>query len=417
MSDIRMLVDNEFREFVDIVGNAYPGSRVNSAEDKQKLEEAYILTQKEEPRINFYGCFRDGKLVGGMRYYDFMMNFRGSEIKAGGVGQVAVDLMHKKEKVARDMVSHFINHYRDEGALFAMLYAFRPDFYRNMGFGLGAKVSQYCVRPADLPAESGKAHVEFFRAAQRQELMEFYHRMYRNIHGMIRREEFELSNIINYAENMLAICKKDGRIQGCMVFSFRKANESNFLLNDIYIREILYENTGALMELLAFLNSQQDQIRHVIINIHDDYLNYIFKDPRNCSGNLHTPVYHECNLQELGVMYRAINIEGILKELKARSFGVQVCKLKLTIEDDFLADNNRSFIVHFTEGHASFEPGKEYEAELKMKIADFSSMIIGAVSLKKLYGYNLAELSDPGYVEILDKIFGCDEKPICVSQF
>ena len=55
-----------------------------------------------------YGVFRDGKMVGIYRNFDFTMNVRGNLVPAGGLGMVAVDLTHKKEHIAKEIVESFL---------------------------------------------------------------------------------------------------------------------------------------------------------------------------------------------------------------------------------------------------------------------------------------------------------------------
>jgi predicted acetyltransferase len=48
-----------------------------------------------------------------MCLHDFTMDFLGVRIPAGGVGQVAVDLLHKKEHVAKEMMAYSPQHYQE----------------------------------------------------------------------------------------------------------------------------------------------------------------------------------------------------------------------------------------------------------------------------------------------------------------
>jgi len=57
--------------------------------------------------VHPYGLFEDGRLIGVMRLYDFTMKLLSTRTLVGGVGSVAVDLLHKKEKIARDMILYF----------------------------------------------------------------------------------------------------------------------------------------------------------------------------------------------------------------------------------------------------------------------------------------------------------------------
>lgn len=68
-----------------------------------------------DPIINIFGLFEAGDLRGAMRLYDFTMRLHGVDMLVGGVGGVAVDLLHKKERVAYDMLQFFQAHYRKKG--------------------------------------------------------------------------------------------------------------------------------------------------------------------------------------------------------------------------------------------------------------------------------------------------------------
>jgi len=131
MEEIRRLSEAEIKEFVDIVINAYPGWGFNTPEEKQKLEDKLTRTQKEKGTTNFYGFFRENELLGGMRLHDFKMRLGSQKVAAGGLGLVAVHLLHKKEKVAREIVSYFIRHFRERKAPIAMLYPFNPVLQEN----------------------------------------------------------------------------------------------------------------------------------------------------------------------------------------------------------------------------------------------------------------------------------------------
>jgi len=64
-----------------------------------------------------------------MILYDFSMNVHNHLMLAGGIGLVVVSLLHKKEKVAREMLRFFLHYYRDRQVSLVTLYPFRPDFY------------------------------------------------------------------------------------------------------------------------------------------------------------------------------------------------------------------------------------------------------------------------------------------------
>jgi len=137
MRQIRRLAEKNLAELVQVTINAYPAFR---PENIDRHRENFLRAMEDDDTIEFYGLFEDDKMVGSMRLHDFRMQLHSQRIRAGGVGMVAVDLMHKKEKVCRDMIQFFLYHLREKGAAMALLYPFRSDFYMQMGFGFGSKM-------------------------------------------------------------------------------------------------------------------------------------------------------------------------------------------------------------------------------------------------------------------------------------
>jgi hypothetical protein len=52
-----------------------------------------------------------------------------------------------------------------------------------------------------------------------------------------------------------------------------------------------------------------------------------------------------------------------------------------------------------------------------MDVAEFFSLLVGVVNFRSLHKYGLAEISDPGYVGTIDKVFAVEDKPICTTAF
>jgi predicted acetyltransferase len=92
----------------------------------------------------YVGLYRGETLQGAARLHDFVMNVRGAQIPAAGIGMVAVDLAYKKEHVARDLMHGWLEYCRKQDIPFALLYPFRPDFYKQMGFSSVAKRRAIC---------------------------------------------------------------------------------------------------------------------------------------------------------------------------------------------------------------------------------------------------------------------------------
>ncbi len=397
-----------------VFADAYPGFKVTTEEDRARLAERALHLHEEEPTVQYHGLFRQGRLQGMMCFYDFSMNFLQARIPAGGIGQVAVALPHKKEHVAKEMMLYFLRHYRDRGTPLAALYPFRPDFYRRMGFGYGTKMNQYKVRPSALPRGPSKAQVRYLSEADRKALVACYQRYVANTHGMMEKSEREVKRLFAPQHRILGY-EQDGDIQGYLVFTFEQGE--TFLLNDIQIKEFIYENLQALSELLTFLHTQDDQIRHIIVNTQDEYFHYLLVDPRNDSQHLIPDVYHETNAQGVGLMYRVLDAPRLFDLLRERDFGGQTCTLELEIADSFLPENAGSLLLSFEDGRVRQVRGRTPDVHVRLDIAEFSSLLTGSVDFCSLVRYGLAEIRQPEHTATINRIFAVDRKPICTTSF
>src|SRR4051794_34061950 len=100
---LRQLNEQELEQYIEILGTAYPVMRLSTPESKESMKKR-MLDFEKDTRLHHFGLFRQDKLVGGMRFFDFTMNLHSVKIKAGGVGSVAVSFLHKKQKVAFNLI-------------------------------------------------------------------------------------------------------------------------------------------------------------------------------------------------------------------------------------------------------------------------------------------------------------------------
>ncbi len=415
--EIRPLTQTELADFAAIVAGAFPGWGLAGEEARQRLVERMARWAVDDPGSVAYGLFRDGKLLGGARYLDFTMNLHGTRAQAGGLGLVAVHLAHKKEKVARDMVRHFLRHCRERGVCLAMLYPFRHDFYKQMGFGYGSPVYQYRVLPSALPKGPSKSHVRLLNKGDLDAVLACYARQVQRTHGMIEKTTWEKARLFDRPEVYMAGCWLGDALQGYVVFSFRQPIRDNDYINDLHVTELYYDTREALAELLAFLRSQADEVRRVVFSVQGEGFHHLFADPRDGSDASLHPISHQIGQVGLGLMYRVVDVPGAFRVLQNRDFGGQTCRLKLTVHDTFLPENDGSVLIHFADGKARIMDSGEHDVEVQMDVAEFSSLFMGVIPFRALYDYNLAEISDARWVHTVSRIFAADSRPVCTTMF
>ena len=107
--------EQDFQDFAQVYVNAYPSMGQPAEQVAQRL---YEISTKDEVS-EFTGVAENGALVGGMRLIDYKMNYYGEMILAGGVGGVAVDLLHKKKGLAKDLINYYLDYYEQKGSALA----------------------------------------------------------------------------------------------------------------------------------------------------------------------------------------------------------------------------------------------------------------------------------------------------------
>ena len=417
MDRIKKIPLKDFEAFARIAIKAYPPIVSPSEDAAEKFAGRLIRQQQADRTFTAYGLYRKQKLLGGLRLHDFKMTMYSTIVPVGGGGLLAVDLVHKKEHVARDLMIFFLEHFRKRGYPLATLYPFRPDFYRQMGFGYGPRLNQFRFNPADLPPGHEKVHIVPLDKKDTGELAKCHDRIAARTHGMMKISNFQMERMLRPAMTMVGY-RKGRELLGYMVFTFRPYNKDNFVSNDLVISELLYEDPEVFHEFMAFLRSQADQVRHIVYNTFDDYFHFYPADPRDDSDNMIAPVYHQSNVQGVGIMYRVIDIPRLFSVLKDHDFGGQTLRVKMTITDSFMSENAGNWVIHADKGRVKLKSSRgDADVEIKLDIAEFSSLIMGVISFSDLYRMGLADISDTGQVGAVDRLLFSEQKPICTAQF
>lgn len=407
--EIRTIKKEESELLGKIGFNAFPGGG-NTVEGVAGWIEDTILSQN--PDDIFYGAFKGQQLVGGTRYLNFQMNLLSQTIKLGGLGFVCVDLLHKKEGVAKELMMAFLNHYRSQGVNITMLYPFSIPFYKKMGFGLGTEMYKFQVTPDSFPKGDSKEHLCYATEEDQELLLSCYNRFAEKTNGMIYKRSFHLSKELN-----TIVYKEDGQIKGYMSFAFNPVQENYRYLHNLRLYHLIYEDEKVLREFSTFLNSQSDQVQRIIHVTQDDSLKYFLKNPTNDQWDAFNSIYIETYLTAQGAMYRVTDVAGIFADLAKHNFSNQDCRLKITVQDTLLPENAGSTIVVFEKGWIqSIGSAGEYDVEIILDIADFSSLLVGGIHFKRLHKYGLVSVSDTSYLATLEGIFQ-NEKPICLTDF
>lgn len=421
--EIRLLTEAEYAEYVTISADAYPGFPVPTTTDRIEAAER-LATQVTEGRFRLFGLFRDGALAGGMRLFRFTMTVRDASLVVGGVGSVAVHPLFRKQGVARSLIRYYHQNCRDEGSAISCLYPFRPDFYRRMGYGYGAKKAEYQLRPAAFPPAVGRSDLRFAVESDRDAMIACYNRYAAVTNGMFVR--FAGDFHVEFADSSMRslIYSEEGVVHGYLVYEYRRGAATSRMSNDLFVYELIYETPAALAQLLGFLNGQQDQARYIIFPTQDEHIHHLLSDPRTGNERMIAPVYHESNVQGIGMMYKVLNVPGLFRQLAAKQhdFNGQSVRLRLRVDDPFFGESAGITLLHFDQGQVQVMPDDgsldgEYDVAVRLSIGHLSSLVLGVVDLRSLVRYGEATISRPSLLPVVNRLFATDAKPICMTGF
>ena len=284
-----------------------------------------------------------------------------------------------------------------------------------MGFGYGTKINEYRIKPGDLPRRIPKKHIRFLKQRDRKAFKECCDRYFMKHHGMFQIKKHEIEYFFGRPEAKTVVYGEGMKILGYLSFVFKKTDK--LLQNNLVIRELIYENPYVLSELLAFLNTQADQISQIIFPTQEESFHFLPFDPRDGTGNIIPIIAHQTNTQGIGIMYRVIDTKRVFRILKNHNFNNQNCTLKISLRDSFLPQNEGSILLQFKNGFPLIKHNGKHDVEVRMNIADFSSLIMGVVQYRNLFEYGLSQLSDEAYLDVVEKIFSVAHRPICHTIF
>ncbi|MFC0189676.1 enhanced intracellular survival protein Eis [Fictibacillus aquaticus] len=412
MLEFKVMKSDEVETWLDLLDKAYPGFKA----PREKMVSFLTDIIEKEKTQDLYGLYDNGTLVGGVRLLQFQMNCGGAIVPAGGIGLVAIDLLRRREGLAKVLLKKSIDYFNERGVHIAALYPFETSFYKKAGFGHGVQISQYKIKPGSFSNKGNKENLKEWRGSveNRRKLLQCYNAVLEKTNGMTERIDRNLDSVFKDGQHTIVYENENGTVEGYLTFSYR--NEATFI-NSMDVKEMIYLTPQALNAFCSFFYSQKDQLERIIISSNDEYFRYLADDARNGDVAAFDSIYLETHVTADGLMYRVLDTKRFLHQLSSRNFGGLNGQLKLSINDSFLDENNGPVYASFTEGQIEVIEEGDARVELNMDISDFSSLIMGAVDMKGLLRLGLAEISDEAAADTVGRLFALDSKPVSMISY
>lgn len=417
---IQLLQLQDFEQAANIAALAYPGMNLQTPEKKAALAERLMKEQEEQNNTRYFGYFNEGKeLLGIYRLNDFECNINGKFQRIFGIGMVAVHLLHKKEKVAFHLLTHFHELARKEKVSIVSLYPFNPSFYRKMGYGFGPTRYEFKFKPEALIVDGKKGLVEFLSPNDEESIVQLYDDYANDHHGMMKRTWAERQQIKNAKTHYVGV-KENGRLIGALAFTLEPVKDSHFLHQHMIVYEWIWTKPDGYKQLASWLHSQQDQVDRIVYRTNDKSFVHALSNPSNDSNHLIPSVYHEVATTGSGLMYRLTNIIDFVFEMNFQNLRrpEEYTKLLIEIEDTFLTEQHGLYEIIYNGDFwsATKLPDSNEDVNIKISIQDISSWWMGCISLEALQQYGAVTINKMD-ARKLDDWFKPQNSPICFTSF
>jgi predicted acetyltransferase len=161
-TDVEALVELSLRAY-----------RVSSAEARREFYTDHPRFELKDVRVGEL----EGELVASLVLYPFQAYVRGERLAVTGIGSVAVSPEHRRRGVADALLRSALHEMCERGDAWSLLYPFRGDFYRRLGWGLVETPTLLSAPPSSLPASDEARRVRRARGADRPLVQALYERV------------------------------------------------------------------------------------------------------------------------------------------------------------------------------------------------------------------------------------------------
>ncbi len=407
MYHINILHDKDFDDFFRIFSNAYPQLKPSV----KIWEKKFPSMIDENLPVRLYGAFDDKNLLGIFTIHDFSMNFRNVPLKSSGIGSIAIDLLHKKEKVCKFIIEYFLEYCKITGKMFAQLYPFEPGFYFKMGFGYGSQIFAFSPDTKSLKFRGNKSSLRHLTLKDLDDVMSYYNKLQKVKHGLLSRSQNEYTEYLFRPGHIALGYYENNEMKGYMFFRLKQTWENR----ELHLVEMQYDCSEVLHTFLYFLNSQSDQVDNVFMYTFDQDLYHLLASPRSKNSTLFYPIYHKTADCGVGLMYRCTNIIKALEIVLTKSNMNAIEECKMRISDNFL--NKETFVnIDFNDKRVQ-EIEKSGEYDLDIPIQTFSSLIVGSLKFLSARKLGLIKCSDKEKIQLLNGLFSTERQPECYNIF
>ncbi|RYJ15218.1 GNAT family N-acetyltransferase [Halogeometricum borinquense] len=325
--------------------------------------------------------------------YDFTVRIRGDWHAAGGVSAVASPPEGRRQGAVSAMLDALLEHYREEGTAFSVLWPFEYEFYRRLGWATCTNYAEASIPPEQL-ADSAPQPAGTFRTLDPDKDLAAIREVHetwatealavRRTDGWWRERTFRGWETDPYVYGWF---DDEETLRGYLIYTISEGDDGR----DMRVWERAFTDHEARAHLLRFCRDHDSQVETVTFTTLPEWSRPIegLPDPRAATLEIKT-----------GPMARIVDVEAALTAL---SYDVQE-SVVLAVSDERCAWNDDTFELRVDAAGARVNR-VETTPDAELDVGALSQLAVGAREAAELERTGDLTVSDATVRETLADLF------------
>jgi predicted acetyltransferase len=376
--------------------HAFPGDN-SIAERARQLETGSAYGTIDDARI----AARNGRPVGACKLYRMRQRLAGATLPMMGLAAVAIAPEARRSGAGHELCRLALREARERGDIVSVLYAFRPDYYRAVGWGLVGELHSYRFRPEQLYARDDGC-VRLASAEDYGVVASTYARMLDGAHGAIERTTAAWKHHLGTPDTHVFLLDGDTDDTGYLLARYgRGAGREHRVL---HVHELVAGSAAAYGRLLAWIGRQRDLWRNIAYEASpDEHFALQLRDPRPAGFKPGRGLWDPVARVLRGPMLRLLDVRAALE--RRRGWGAAPpFSFVLAARDAELPDNTLPIRVDWDGSRMDVDtPGGGVRTRLEADIATLSQIYAGELKVSAAQRIGAAVVE--GDLAALDALF------------
>ncbi|MFC4025602.1 enhanced intracellular survival protein Eis [Oceanobacillus longus] len=324
-------------------------------------EEALIKKKEEADRHIIWGWMDKERLAAKLHLIPLSVYINGKTFKMGGISSVSTWPEYRRNGMVKQLLSHALNHMKENGQMVSYLHPFSVPFYRKFGWEIAFNEKHYTI-----PTEKLQRNWEADGYVRRVEAdIELLHPIYSEFalkfNGMLTRDKKWWEQRILTEDELVAVCyNTNDEADGYMIYTVKD--------NLLQVEELVYNSLNSWKLLLEFIANHDSMAKEVKMTVSEnDNLPLLVNEPRFKQEN--APYF----------MARIVDVLAFLKEFPFEQ--VPGTSLVIHVEDIFLPENGGFYWINQMNGNTRVSHQHDNSTEM----VDISCTVQQLAAL--LFGY------------------------------